>query len=667
MTRRTQPRGTREEIEAAIFENRGIADLTGLREALLNRVAQPVAWQMQNRSEHLRPFATFFQQILTPDSPNPRIRTLVEQLAKNTMASQCGAPTQDLRPAPGGLDTRFNDPSDLIPLLFEIIFQDEEAGLLEQWMQLLDAHAEGSSGATLAAMDQAARTSAPPPRKDIVLVGGGPLTSIVASVLGAFFRVTVVTMQRGLGKPWRNRKGTRANSSCSIAAFDAPPLPLLGGPTTRVTSSQQWNSLDVDLLLVRETLKVVCDNGSTVSYVAGYLLGALIATVILFHADDYLVRQWVDVSRLQRNADGSLRLTLVDIEDGVVRTLDATAVFLLTGPAPEQTRLTDAGSQRLYLAAAEQVDRAIREARNDLRLELEAQKQLAAAFPGQAAQEFRGQRLRKEVTRIAQEIQRRLPRLLTLTALEKLFEIWDELEALGAEPSAFPLADVITGEKSIGYVGDGDTARTLKEWAEGATGKGPKGAYPRGFKFVGRGPRGTLYNETANSPQEYAQINRRRYAGVFTPTTRAIPFKASRYRLTYDRTGQPRMEVTHRDAAGQRRRRVYDYVFDATGISNRRIEDELPAAFNMSDLSDPQGYAVGRIDTVSDLVILGVAAAFRGQNFAPEIQRILQALGIGENLLALWANGLLGERAAYAYAATRPITKAMPAAGGQQP
>lgn len=532
-------------------------------------------------------------------------------------------------------------------------------------MQLLDGHVEASSAENLRALDQAAQRRSRPLRKDVVLTGGGPLTSILASILGAFFTVTVITVQRGIGKPWRNRKGTRLNSSCKIAAFNAPPLPLLGGPTTRVTGSGQWNSLDVDVLPGSDALTVFCDNGSTVSYEEGSLLGALVATVILFHADDYLLNQRVDVTRLQRNADKSLRLTLVDTTDGVVHELDASAVLLLTGPAPEQTRLADPASQRLYRRAAEQVDSAIRDARARLASVLEFQRELAEAFPGQAAQEFRRKQLAEAATRISQELQRLLPHLLTQTALEKLFEVWDELEALGADPDSFPLGDVLNGEKSIGYVGGGDTARGLKEWAER---RAPRRSYPRGFVFVGRGARGTIYNEQAQSPQEYFQQNRRRYGygGVYTPRTRAIPFKATRYRLVTDRTGRTRVEVTHRDATGQRRRRSFDYVFDATGLSNRRIEDELPPAFRMVDFTDLQGYTVGRFDTRSDLFILGSATGFRGSDLPGEIQRILDALGFGENLLSLWAHGLLAERAAYAFAVTRRFTKAAPPARGQQ-
>ena len=664
MARRTQPIGTREEIEATIFENRRIADLSGLRDAVLARVGQPVAWMMQNRAAHLRPFLFFFQEILAPDSPNPAMRDLVALLARNTMASQCGLPAEEVRPAPQGLDPRFNDPNDLIPLLFRILFADE--ALLERWMQLLDGHVGSSSAENLRAMDQAAQRQAAPLRKDVLLIGGGPLTSILASILGAFFTVTVITVQRGIGKPWRKRKGTRLNSSSKIAAFNAPPLPLLGGPTTRVTGSGQWNSLDVDVLPGSDALTVVCDNGSTVSYEEGSLLGALIATVTMFHADDYLLNQWVDVARMQRNADGSLRITLVDTTDGVVRELDASAVFLLTGPAPEQTKLADPASQRLYRLAAGQVERAIREARALLARELASQQELAQAFPGQAAQEFRRKRLAEVATRVAQGIQSNLPRLLTQTTLEQLFEVWDELESLGAEPGSFPLADVISGDKSIGYVGEGDTARGLKEWAEG---RAPRRSYPRGFVFVDRGARGTIYNEQAATPQEYFLQNRRRYGygGVYTPTTRAIPFKATRYRLVTDRRGRTRMEVTHRDSAGQRRRRPFDYVFDATGLSNRRIEDDLPPAFSMAEFTDLEGYTVGRFDTQSDLFILGAATGFRGADFPGEIRRIQDALGIGENLVSLWAHGLLGERAAYAFAATRRFTKPAPAALGQQP
>jgi hypothetical protein len=654
MTRRNQPIGTREEVELAIFENRVIADLSYLRERLCELVGRPVDWFMRNRSEHLAPFASFLQQVLSPDSSNPRIRALVAQLASNLMAQQCGGvPAVPLRPAPDDLDPRWNDASDPLPLIFEIVFQDES--LLDQWMRLLDAHVESTTHAIIAEIDKEPKTQARPVRKDVVLIGGGPLTSVVASLLGAFFRVTVVAQQRGLGRPWRNRKGIWINSSCAIRNFHALALPLLGGGTTRVVASQQWNSVDVNVLLNRDTLRVPCDNGSVVDYAVGSLLGDLVATDILFHADDYLVCQQVDLSALERNADNSIGLRLVDMERGTERLIDANAVFVLTGPAPEQTRLADPSSRALYRSSADLVDSLLESAREELRRELEKQRGLEVTFTGEDAKRFRRNRLRMEATRIARMVKRGIPRLLTLTAVEKLYDLWQQLEELGAEPDDFPLADIVNNGKSIAYIGDGDTSRSLKQWME----NGPLGAVPRGFIPSGLPPRGTIYNEEAQSPAEYARINRRRYRDVFTPTTRAIPYKATRYRITY-RSGKECVEVTHRDAFGQRRRLYYDYVFDATGLDQGRIEDSLPPQFTMDTFYDLQGRPVGRKDRVSDLFILGAAAGFRVQDFPLEIQRIIQALGSGDNLLALWANGLLAELAAYTYAITRGMTKAAP-------
>ena len=70
-------RTTRREIEETIAANSAIADITALRAEILTRVPFPVDWQMQNRQARLRPFASFFERILDPDSPSPRMRSLV--------------------------------------------------------------------------------------------------------------------------------------------------------------------------------------------------------------------------------------------------------------------------------------------------------------------------------------------------------------------------------------------------------------------------------------------------------------------------------------------------------------------------------------------------------------------------------------------------------------
>ena len=637
---------TRSEIEAIIIRNRGIADVSQLREQIARSIPLPVAWQQQNRQAHLQPFGAFFERVLDPNSSSPAMGALVRKLAIAALSRQCGWSGQELRQCPAALDERFNDPDDLLVPIFEVLFQ--EAGLLRKWMRTLDDHVASSSRDNLEAMDQAALRGLNPVRKDVVLVGCGPLASIIASILGSFFRVTVVTRARGMGKPFRNRP-ISINSSCEVADFNGPGLPLLGGATTRAIGSQQWNSLDVDILLGSDTKDVVCDSGRVARYPAGPRLGDLTATNLLFHADDFLVNQDVDVSRMQRNADDSVRLVLIDTEDGTPRLLDATAVFLLTGPGAEQSRIRDAGSQRLYREAAARLDADLRRARLRIAPLRQALRQLEQLLPTLAVEAQRCQ-LRERIAEAARDVE--LPRLLTLTAVEKLYEFW--VEDLDGDPLAYPLADLVAGSESVAYIGDGDTTRTLKELVEE---DGPDCAYPAGWMRRRRRRASTIYNEKATSPAEYAQRNRRRYAGVFTTGTRAIPFKASRYRLTQD--GR-RVEVTYFDADGKRRRNLYGYAVDATGLDRRPIEAQLPSAFAMRTVQDLQGIGVARGDTEGSLYIAGSATGTRGFDLPVELLAIIAALGIAENPVSLWVNGVLGERLALTYAATHPPTKPVP-------
>jgi hypothetical protein len=316
-------------------------------------------------------------------------------------------------------------------------------------------------------------------------------------------------------------------------------------------------------------------------------------------------------------------------------------------------------SQGLYQAATEQINLAIREARLDLAQARAALEALETAFPTQEplVLEVRREQVRTEVKRIAQGVQRRLPRLLTLTIVEKLGELWSEMEELGAPPEAFPLADVLTTQEAIAYIGSGDTARTLKELVDG---NGPISAYPVGWQKRRRGGRATIYNEAADSPQMYATTTRRRYGDVFTDQTRGVPQKANRYRLATNRSGRTRIEVSYRDDAGTLHRNRYAYVFDATGLSRFPQETRLPSTFQMSEVLDLQGFAVARGDVQANLFIVGSATGDLAPALPRELQEIIDALGILENPLALWVNGLLAERLAYTYAARTTLTKTWP-------
>jgi hypothetical protein len=650
---------TRREIEEVIEASAEIANISAMRSEILARVRFPVDWQMQNSQAHLRPFADFFESILDPDSPSPLMRALVQKLASRALFRQCGWQARDIRTTPEFFDPRFNDAEDLIFPMFEVLFADREAGLLGLWMQEMDAHVTDVSRTTLQAMDEVAQRGQSPLRKDVVLVGGGPLTSIVASILGPYFQITVVTEQRALGKPWRNRP-IFINSSCSVRDFNGAPLPLLGGTTTRVIGRGQWNNLETSLLLqTSDTLDVSCENGETARYAAGPRLGDLVATNIVMNADDYVVGQRVDIAQMSRNADGSLQIVLIDTEDGSRRTIHATACFMLTGPGPEQSKVTGVGSQRLYQAAAAQINSALREARLDL---AQARASLKQQVTRDQAEEplvlaERRKQASLSANRIARRIQRKIPRLLTLTAVEKVYELWSELEELGADPLAFPLADVLTTREAIAYIGNGDTARTLKELVDG---NGPVCAYPTGWNSRRVGGRATIYNEEATSPEEYAAKARRRYGDVFTGDTRGVPQKASRYRLVTDKGGRVRVEVSYRDTSGKRHRNRYGYVFDATGLSRSPLEAGLPAAFQIGDVPDLAGVLVARGDARADLFIVGSANGALAPALPQALQDIVGVLGIPENTISLWVNGLLCERLAYTYLAQRPLTKTWP-------
>ena len=364
-------------------------------------------------------------------------------------------------------------------------------------------------------------------------------------------------------------------------------------------------------------------------------------------ADEFLIGQWVDVSQLQRNIDGSIQLLLADTRDGTKRVLNASTVFLLTGPGEEQSKVPDAASQQLYKESAKKLEESIRNARERIAWYREALEKLNA-MPSTRGIEVQRQWMHEQIAQTRLEI----PHLLTLTAIEKLYE-FVEVDLDGEQAAVRIILGELFEPLARGYVGNGDTMRTLKELFEG---RGPESAYPVGLKPTKSGRSG-IYNEGTSSPQEYDAANRRRYKGTYTATTTGIPFKASRYRLKTDKRGKTRVEVTHRDGLGKLRRRVYDYVFDCTGLNRRPIEELVPAWFKVSDIRDLEGNAVARGDAEAGLFIVGSATGDQITDFPTEIRRIIQVLGIPENTIALWGNGAFAERAAWSYAGTHPPTK----------
>jgi hypothetical protein len=243
------------------------------------------------------------------------------------------------------------------------------------------------------------------------------------------------------------------------------------------------------------------------------------------------------------------------------------------------------------------------------------------------------------------------PPLLTLSLIEKGYAFWQQ--ACGGDPASFPFFSLFAPGRSFAVVGSGDTARTLKEWLDGA---GPRSAYPAGLSPAHR-PTVTIYNEQATTAQAYATANRRRYQDVWSSSTRAITQKARQYRPCIT-TGAKRVEVTHLDETGKRHRYRYTTVFDATGLAPASLAAQFPVALGGRDLiKDLAGQVVARGNEESHIYLVGAAANLRFEDLPDDLQRIVEILQINENRLALWLNGVLAERLVMSYLLTHPPTK----------
>lgn len=616
--RRTNPLTT-EEILNIIQRNQTIADAALFQEDVADFISGPV--HIQQQQAKMNQHWVFLELLVEKDAELSSLLAVAQQEL-----------TKDAAVASNEALLRF----------FTALFVAED--LWNRWIAYLDGLAAEASRAQLALLDQAPVLGLTA-RKRLVVVGGGPLTTLLVSVFSPYFDITLITQERRLGNQWRTRK-MHLNSSCTIRSADGTPLPLLDGPTTRILGRAFRAiqlGLDVDVLALRDALPVVCEVGNAI-YPSGPLLGELIAHNLHMHVDAFLIGQRVDISQTSRNADGSLRLVLQDVDDGTQRQLDAEAVFILTGPGPEVPRVGDATTNRVYRDAAEHLDAMLGQIRQRLANERKLLSLYAERFPN--VLDLCPAVEREVATCQARYLQANLPLIWTLTGIQKVYALWQELEALNVPADAFPLAPLFNADLSVGYIGAGDTMRTLKECMDGF---GPASAYPRGLYPQGH-RRSTIYNLGASSAEAYQAVTRRRYWDVYTDRTRAIPFKASGYRLVNDsRKGRRQVEVIHADEQGKKRRRRYDYLFDATGLDRSPIEEKLPPTIQLQTIFDLQGKPVARGDKEGRIFIVGSATGTLAPDFTDEIRAILEALGISQNTIALWVKGVDVERLAYTF------------------
>ena len=195
--------------------------------------------------------------------------------------------------------------------------------------------------------------------------------------------------------------------------------------------------------------------------------------------------------------------------------------------------------------------------------------------------------------------------------------------------------------------------RTVKDLLEK---RGPKEAYPANLGQVK--VTGTIYNERATSPKSYDFGNRRRYKGVFTETTTAVPYKAMAYRVVEDRNGRAiGVEVDYKDARGtmvDHFSRLPDRCHWPCNWSPSKSYSRMNGGSRHSR-SPGERCRAGKI-LMEGLYISGSATQFRAADLPAELQKIIQILGISENTVSLWVHGALAERNALSFVATHQAT-----------
>lgn len=460
-------------------------------------------------------------------------------------------------------------------------------------------------------------------KKQVVIIGGGPLTSLIVQLLGPFYNVTVITDQDTVGEPWRSRP-LYINSTVKEKA-GGKRLPLLTNGTTPITVSDQLGCVRLTNLLNTSDLAVQCDDGITRQYIAGQKLGAAVATNIMLGASDFIVEHTVDFRKTKVNSDGTKELTLVG-KDGKVRKIDAGAVICLTGPGKEVCKVEKTKSQRAYEVSAKRVDDQIEKNRKFVKA--------------------------GNLSRVQWD----LPRILTLTSIEKLYGFWYKELKANPDPRYFPLTDVFrrdkrTGElKKVAIIGGADTAYTTSELFNY---DGPPQSYP--FELEkDETPLITHYNIPEQTPEEFAEAVRPRYKRVYSDRNRdRVTTNSNRvgsWRVLRGTGDNAKIVVTDVSEDGRESTQVFDYIIPATGLEKTKFEDLLAqSALSLQVVLDSEGQPSVKGDEANRFYIGGSASGLKVSDYPKDIQAIIRQLRIPENTISLWVNGLLVERFAWSF------------------
>ncbi len=315
--------------------------------------------------------------------------------------------------------------------------------------------------------------------------------------------------------------------------------------------------------------------------------------------------QVVLADRTRISPDGkSLIMTIRDVETGKVREFDNDDSLFSTGPGKEKLRGVDTLTQRFY-----------EEAERDVEALIERVTRLKAD----------GRPIRPTL------LTEGLPQILSLTMIEKLYRLWDDV--LDREDKYWPFRNLVKEGVEVGITASGDSGRTVAEFVGQ---NGPKEGYPSDLDRD-QTPDVVLYNVAARNRARYVDSVRNRYKYVYTSKTTANPEKIIAVRYL----DNGKLRVFDELNFGKR----LDYVILATGFERDPIEDQLAkGGIETKKLRDAQGNVVGRGNLGVGVMIGGSALGFKKEDFPQELQNIIDVLAVGENTLSLWVYNILLSR-----------------------
>jgi len=460
---------------------------------------------------------------------------------------------------------------------------------------------------------------------DVIIVGGGLLTSVAATTLAyAGVKFSIIS-ESELGEPWLNQP--IFINSATRARFGGVDLPLLEGSTTPITPSFQNNAIGADALLdlPGEVLRIQCDDSQvpTREYIAGPGLGLLTALDELAGTIRVMTNQYVDATKLTVNADRTKTLTITDKKTGITRTKDGKFVLFLTGPGPERFGIQDPATKEAYDTGAAKFQADI----------VNGQQQIDAL--NVRINELGEGDEREQLEEQRDAITVELPRILSFTLFKEAYRFWVFNGRRNPSP-ILPLLGLNKPEPIEHAIGGGGDTSFVE--AETVKAKGPASSLPQGLNREEVNTDVTIYNLPEKKP-------RTRYRET-VESVNSIPG----VKVVSATISDERVLVT--DTRGKTT--AFDYFWVSTGLEPSPIPAQIRAALEQQGLAfgdvlddvergqRAQRVALGNADL--GVVVAGSTTNLKAKDFPQQIADLIETLGIRENTISVWVNSLLVQR-----------------------